>query len=87
MKYRLDKWAVRWVENWLNWAQMVLISITTSSWRAVTSDVPQGWTLGVMLFNVLINDLDDGTGCTQSNLQIKWEKLLITSAVALPFLK
>jgi len=43
IKYKLDKWAVRWTENWLNCqAQRVVISSTKSSWRLVTSSVPRG---------------------------------------------
>lgn len=60
---------------------------TKPNWRAGTSGVPQGWTLGIMLFIMLINDLDDGTGCTLSKSQIKWEELLLTQTVALPFLE
>lgn len=36
---------------------------------------------------MLINDLGDGTGCTLSNLQMKWEELLLTPEVALPFIE
>ncbi|KAK4816690.1 hypothetical protein QYF61_020398 [Mycteria americana] len=60
--YRLSKWTVRWIENWLNSrAQSVVISGTKSRWRQVT-----GCTQGPALFKILINDLDAGTECTLS---------------------
>ncbi|KAK4826367.1 hypothetical protein QYF61_007981 [Mycteria americana] len=42
LKYRLDKWTVRLIENWLNcWDQRFVITGVNSSWSLVTSRVPQ----------------------------------------------
>ncbi|PKU34475.1 rna-directed dna polymerase from mobile element jockey-like [Limosa lapponica baueri] len=63
----LDKSIIRWVSNWLmGQAQRVTVNRVASGWRPVTRVVPHGTNLGLMFFNVRINNLDPGIEYTLS---------------------
>lgn len=65
-------WTNRWIRFWLDGPiQSTVANSSESQWLPVTSDVPQGSILSVLL-NIFINDIDKGTDFQMTANWVVW---------------
>ena len=68
-RYGFEGLTSRWIGSWLD-GHSIAVNGSMSRWRLAINDVPQGFILDLLLFDIFINDISMGSSALSSSLQI-----------------